>query len=236
MWCSTVFCIVTPCRSERVWRFGGTYHHLQCRSVSKKRAEASGMLSFLTFWPWIWRWNFSSETSGPLRIIHGVTSDKKYTLQGHRRGNISSSNDNEDSWKLDTVAYCGAPKFVLLTRYCGGDQIEEDNGDGTCSAHEKWKKSIQNFSREIYSRNVAGSVPDEFMGFFNWPNLSSRTMALGSTQPLIEMSTRNLPGGKGRPAGAYGWQPHRHLWGDFVENMGASTSHKPMGLHGLLQE
>jgi hypothetical protein len=31
--------------------------------------------------------------------------------------------------------------------------------------------------------------------FFNWPNPSSRTMALGSTQPLPEMSTRNLPGG-----------------------------------------
>jgi hypothetical protein len=27
-----------------------------------------------------------------------------------------------------------------------------------------------------------------------------RTMALGSTQPLTEMCTRNLPGGKGRPA------------------------------------
>jgi hypothetical protein len=25
-------------------------------------------------------------------------------------------------------------------------------------------------------------------------------MAMGSTQPVIEMSTRNLPGGKGRPA------------------------------------
>jgi hypothetical protein len=25
-------------------------------------------------------------------------------------------------------------------------------------------------------------------------------MALGSTQPLIEVSTRNLPGGKGRPS------------------------------------
>jgi hypothetical protein len=36
--------------------------------------------------------------------------------------------------------------------------------------------------------------------FFNLPNPSSRTMALVSTQPLIEMSTRNLPGGKGRPA------------------------------------
>jgi hypothetical protein len=36
--------------------------------------------------------------------------------------------------------------------------------------------------------------------FFNLPNPSSRTMALESTQPLIEMSARNLPGGKGRPA------------------------------------
>jgi hypothetical protein len=31
-------------------------------------------------------------------------------------------------------------------------------------------------------------------------NSSSRTMALRSTQPLTEMSTRNVPGGKGRPA------------------------------------
>jgi hypothetical protein len=36
--------------------------------------------------------------------------------------------------------------------------------------------------------------------FFNLPNPSNRTMALGSTQPLTEMSTRNLPRGKKRPA------------------------------------
>jgi hypothetical protein len=30
--------------------------------------------------------------------------------------------------------------------------------------------------------------------FFNLSNPSSRTMALGSTQPLTEMSTRNIPG------------------------------------------
>jgi hypothetical protein len=35
---------------------------------------------------------------------------------------------------------------------------------------------------------------------FNLPNRSSRTMALGSTQPLTEMSTRNFPGGKERLA------------------------------------
>jgi hypothetical protein len=35
---------------------------------------------------------------------------------------------------------------------------------------------------------------------FYLPNHSSRNMDLGSTQPLTEMSIRNLPGGKGRPA------------------------------------
>jgi hypothetical protein len=46
------------------------------------------------------------------------------------------------------------------------------------------------------SRKVADSIPDEVIGFFIWPNHSSRTMALESTQPL--MSTRNLGGGKGQ--------------------------------------
>jgi hypothetical protein len=31
--------------------------------------------------------------------------------------------------------------------------------------------------------------------FFNLPNPSSRTMALGSTQPLTQMSTSNIPEG-----------------------------------------
>jgi hypothetical protein len=49
------------------------------------------------------------------------------------------------------------------------------------------------------SWKVAGLSP-RGGGFFNLPNPSSRTMALGSTQPLTEMSTRNIPGGKKRPA------------------------------------
>jgi hypothetical protein len=40
-------------------------------------------------------------------------------------------------------------------------------------------------------------VPDE-VDVFSLPYPSSRTMALGSTQPLIEMSTTNLPGDKKR--------------------------------------
>jgi hypothetical protein len=50
------------------------------------------------------------------------------------------------------------------------------------------------------SQKVAGSIPNEVIGFFNCPNPSSCTMTLGSTQTLTEMNTRNLPGGKGRLA------------------------------------
>jgi hypothetical protein len=49
-------------------------------------------------------------------------------------------------------------------------------------------------------RNVASSIPDEVIGFFSSSNPSSRTVALGSTQPLAEMSIRNFAGGKERPA------------------------------------
>jgi hypothetical protein len=58
-------------------------------------------------------------------------------------------------------------------------------------------------------------------------------MALGLTQPLTEMSTRNLFGRKGRPASK---ADNRHMRADFLENVGASMSHNPMGLDGLLQE
>jgi hypothetical protein len=42
-------------------------------------------------------------------------------------------------------------------------------------------------------------VPDEVHSF-NLPNASSRTMALGWTQTVTEMSIRNFPGGKKQPA------------------------------------
>jgi hypothetical protein len=36
----------------------------------------------------------------------------------------------------------------------------------------------------------------DVVDFFNLPNPSRCTMALGSTQPLTEMTTRNVTGGK----------------------------------------
>jgi hypothetical protein len=47
-------------------------------------------------------------------------------------------------------------------------------------------------------------------------------MALRSTQPLTEMSTRNLPGGKGRPARK--GDNLTVVCEQTLENVGASTS------------
>jgi hypothetical protein len=80
-----------------------------------------------------------------------------------------------------------------------------------------------------------GSIHDDVAGFFYLPNPSSRTMALESTQPLTEMSTRNIPEGKGRPAHK---ADNRTVICEpivYLENVGASTSHNPIGLHGLLE-
>jgi hypothetical protein len=46
------------------------------------------------------------------------------------------------------------------------------------------------------SRTVPGSIPGGVTGFFSDTFLSDRTTVLGSTQPLVKMSTRNILGVK----------------------------------------
>jgi hypothetical protein len=76
-------------------------------------------------------------------------------------------------------------------------------------------------------------VPDE-VDFFNLPNPSGRTMALGSTQPLTEMSTRKFPSGKGgRRVGLTTLPPSVSRMSEYV---GSSTSRNPKGLHGLYRD
>jgi hypothetical protein len=45
------------------------------------------------------------------------------------------------------------------------------------------------------NQKVAGSIPDSVMEFFIDINPSDRTMALGSTQRLTEMSTKSISWG-----------------------------------------
>jgi hypothetical protein len=60
----------------------------------------------------------------------------------------------------------------------------------------KWGHAVAQWLRHCATnRNVAGSIPDA-VRIFHRHNPSGRTMALESTQPLTEMSTRNILGVK----------------------------------------
>jgi hypothetical protein len=72
--------------------------------------------------------------------------------------------------------------------------------------------------------------------FSNLPNPSGRTMALGSTQPLTEMSTGHLK--KKETWGVKGGRREglttcRHLLAVCLRTVVSSISRNPMGLHGL---
>jgi hypothetical protein len=70
-------------------------------------------------------------------------------------------------------------------------------------------------------------VPDEVDFFLNISSSSSRTKVLGSTQPLTEMSTSKLHGGKKR-------QAHRaDNLAAICDRMSYNRSRNPKALHGL---
>jgi hypothetical protein len=77
------------------------------------------------------------------------------------------------------------------------------------------------------SREAAGSIPDDVTGIFHWHNPSGRTLALGLTQPLTEMSTRKNSWGV-KAAGAYCWQPY-HLHVPIVLKSGSLNLLEPSG-------
>jgi hypothetical protein len=56
----------------------------------------------------------------------------------------------------------------------------------------RWRSWLRHYAT---NRNVAGSIPDGVTGIFPWHNRFGRTVALGLTQPLTEMSTRNISWG-----------------------------------------
>jgi hypothetical protein len=70
--------------------------------------------------------------------------------------------------------------------------------------------------------------------FSNLPNTSSLTMALGSTQPLTEISTRDLS--RRKKCWRVGLTTLPPSVSRVSENVGAPTSRKPKGLHGLYRD
>jgi hypothetical protein len=56
----------------------------------------------------------------------------------------------------------------------------------------RWRSWLRHY---VTNKQVMGLNPNGATGIFHWHNPVSRTMALGSTQPLTETSTRNISWG-----------------------------------------
>jgi hypothetical protein len=77
------------------------------------------------------------------------------------------------------------------------------------------------------TQKVAGSVPDGVTGNFHWLNASGRPMALRSTQPLTEISTKNISW-EIKATGVLVWQPH-HVHVPIVLKYGSFNHLEPSG-------
>ena len=80
----------------------------------------------------------------------------------------------------------------------------------------RWRSWLRRFAT---SPNVAGSTPCGIIWIFHWLKPSGRTMAVGSTRPVTEISTIYLLWGF-KAAGSYVWLAY-HLRLPFCRNSGS---------------
>jgi len=87
----------------------------------------------------------------------------------------------------------------LAETYGHSGLAETDDRESCCTFYvylltvtwgTRWRSWLRHCAT---SQKVASSIPDGVTGIFHWHNPSGRTIALGLTQPLTEMSTRNIP-------------------------------------------
>jgi len=104
----------------------------------------------------------------------------------------------EESYRLCCVVVCdletsrmGAPHIYDISRLRVNGQKVARSLIETVTYHAVLK--FTEYSGHCATnRKATGLIPDSVIGIFHWHNTSGCTMALGSAQPLTEMSTRNI--------------------------------------------
>jgi len=148
------------------------------------------------------------------RVTTLYTSPSSLNLRPSRfcfsAGNKRQSLGDDSLWynhsSLGSLVACRALLRVRGSFFFGALRKQSTNWTyvGTVT---RWRSRLRHCAT---SRKVAGSIRDGVIGIFHWHNPSGRTMALGLTQPLSEMSTRNISWGV-KVAGAWGWPYHLHV-------------------------
>jgi hypothetical protein len=98
-----------------------------------------------------------------------------------------------DILKLQSkVGPCGHVKCMTIQQLHLKQQIVIILG---CASYIFW--SLHDLHTALQAGRSRVRFPICVIRFFHWHNTSGRTMTLGSTQPLTEMSTRDVSWGKG---------------------------------------
>jgi hypothetical protein len=127
---STGFWVATPCSSERVQCFRGTWHfHLQGKRVSQAWFAAC-FYSFLCldyFKPWRWRW-YVQQKCWALSRLHGTTTKKAIIF-------IPFKSQYSVHYSLCLCCFLRFPAFSLPTSislYCALNLLlYPEDGEGT---------------------------------------------------------------------------------------------------------
>jgi hypothetical protein len=140
-----------------------------------------------------------------------VKKSRRSSLSSDSGLSLSASLPVEATWTVPDIAKAGLLLTALPPPVCFADEEEMRRvyaliydvfrcnlpallSMTSCSGHlAVWSRARSR--HPATSLKVSGSIPCGITGFSKFPNPSSRTVALVSTQSLTEMSDRNLPGG-----------------------------------------
>jgi len=118
--------------------------------------------------------------NSPTRKLTNTTYTENYEIWDPHSGAANST--LRGCYAMSTEIY----RLFELSQYLRNDlNLQEFH----------WEKQEWTKDANLRFWMVAGSIPDGVIGIFHWHNPSGRTMALGSTQSVTEMSTRNISWG-----------------------------------------
>jgi hypothetical protein len=116
---------------------------------------------------------------------------------GARSSSTRSATAHAYAW-LDVEQRTAQPRplfWVLLKRNCLQSELAGPQNSLLYGNSSSWS-----WGHYVTSRKVASSTPNDAIAFSHGLDTSSRTVALGSTQPLTGVRTENLLWGGGQPA------------------------------------
>jgi hypothetical protein len=153
----------------------------------------------------------SLQESGVTSVSFGnmQLNCKQHDINVAFRHNVSFADTSNINFFVSKASHKNASPYALqdtlVCHLCQFLEFSASSKLGTISFRIWWKFKPVSVHKKLNSIStnwkVAASIPDDVIGIFHWHNPFGRTMALGSTQPLTEMCTRNISWGV-KPAGA----------------------------------